>query len=98
MYGAIKTTSKEIVTNGRPVADPGFPVGGAPTPEALRFEKFVCQNERIWTRGGRAPAATPLDPPLQTLSVNGPYECRKVCVYGYSSDGNAYDQGGLQWL
>ena len=44
------------------VADPGFPEGGG---RRLRFEKFVCQNERIWTRrGGRAPAAPPLDPPL----------------------------------
>ena len=37
------------------VADPGFPIGGADLvggrqlPRRLRFEKFVCQNERIWT-------------------------------------------------
>ena len=45
------------------VADPGFPVGGGRgphrghgLPRQLRFVKFVCQNERIWTLGGgRAP-------------------------------------------
>ena len=48
------------------VADPGFPVGGGldlvgggGLPRWLRFENFVCQNEIIWTLGGRAPA-TPL--------------------------------------
>ena len=38
--------------------------GGRQLPRQLRFEKFVCQNERIWTCRGRAPAAPPLDPPL----------------------------------
>ena len=43
--------------------------GGRPLPRRLRFEKFVCQNERIWTlRGGRVPAAPP--PPG---SANGYY-------------------------
>ena len=50
------------------VADPGFPVGGGRgprrwgcgLPRRLRFENFVCQNERIGTlrggaRAGRAP-------------------------------------------
>ena len=50
------------------MADPGFPVGGcgprtgggAWTPEAGTFRKFVCQNERIWTlRGRRAPGTSP---------------------------------------
>ena len=47
------------------MADPGFPVEGAPTswgrqlPRRLHFVKFVCQNQRIWTLGGRAPAAPP---------------------------------------
>ena len=49
------------------VADPGFPVGGGADlvggrqlPRRLRFEKFVCQNERIWTRrGARAGGAPP---------------------------------------
>ena len=38
------------------MADPGFPVGGrgprgggGGLPRWLRFENFVCQNERIWT-------------------------------------------------
>ena len=41
------------------VADPGFPVeggvdlvGGRGLPRQLRFENFVCQNERIWTLRG----------------------------------------------
>ena len=34
-------------------------VGGCQLPRQLRFENFVCQNERIWTLGGRAPAAPP---------------------------------------
>ena len=29
-------------------------VGGRQLPRRLRFEKFVCQNERIWTRRGGA--------------------------------------------
>ena len=48
------------------VADPGFPMGGADLvgggrqlSRRLHFKKFVCQNERIWTRRGRAPAASP---------------------------------------
>ena len=51
------------------VADPGFPIGGhrprggRQLPRRLHFEKFVCQNERIWTLRGRTPVA-PLDPPM----------------------------------
>ena len=49
------------------VADPGFPVGGrgprrrgCGLPKQLRFENFVCQNERIGTRrGGGATGAPP---------------------------------------
>ena len=41
------------------VADPGFPVGGAPTLTWLRFVKFACQNERIETLRGRVPAVPP---------------------------------------
>ena len=40
-------------------ADPGFPIGGCQLPRRLRFEKFVCQNERIWTLRGHAPVAPP---------------------------------------
>ena len=35
------------------------PHRGRQLPRQLRFEKFVCQNERIWTLRGRAPAAPP---------------------------------------
>ena len=42
------------------VADPGFPVGvGRGLPRRLRFENFVCLNERIWTLEGRAPGTPP---------------------------------------
>ena len=47
-------------------ADPGFPIGGAnlvggrQLPRRLRFEKFVCQNERIWTLRGARAGGTPL--------------------------------------
>ena len=41
------------------VADLGFPVGGrgprrggGGLPRWLRFENFLCQNERIWALGG----------------------------------------------
>ena len=35
-------------------------VGGRVLPRRLRFENFVCQNERIWTLGGgRAPGTPP---------------------------------------
>ena len=30
-------------------------VGGRGPPRRLCFENFVCQNERIWTLGGRTP-------------------------------------------
>ena len=47
------------------VADPGFPVGGR-RPHGGRqllrwlcFEKFVCQNERIWTHGGARTGSAP---------------------------------------
>ena len=46
-------------------------VGGAWTPRQLCFKKFVCQNERIWTLGGRAPGMPPLDPPV--ISINNLY-------------------------
>ena len=60
------------------VADPGFPVGGrgprrrgCGLPRQLRFENFVCQNERIGTLGG---GRAPLDPPMNMIIVNIPNE------------------------
>ena len=58
MYFKILVTLVEITPVvplkriGISVADPGFPVGGRGLPRWLRFENFVCQNERIWTLGG----------------------------------------------
>ena len=51
--------------NTDPVADPGSRGGrqprrgGCQLPRRLHFIKFVCQNKRIWTLRGRAPAAPP---------------------------------------
>ena len=42
--------------------------GGRGLPRQLRFANFVCQNERIWTLGGRAPGTPPLDPPMIQVS------------------------------
>ena len=51
------------------VADPGFPIGGCQPhrcqlPRWLCFEKFVCQNERIWTLRGGTHWWCPLDLPM----------------------------------
>ena len=51
------------------VEDPGFP-GRRPhrwgrlLPKQLRFENFVCRNERIWTLKGDMHRAHALDPPM----------------------------------
>ena len=70
------------------VADPGFPVGGINLvgegrgfPRQLRFENFVCQNERIWTLrvgGGEGlrRASANVDPPMKNLK-----RLRKVSNY-----------------
>ena len=57
------------------VADPGFPVGGHQLPRRLHFEKFVCQNERIWTHGG----ACQWHPP-GSATVSGAY----AILYSYA--------------
>ena len=49
--------------------------GGRGPPKWLRFKNFACQNERIWTRrGGRAPGAPPLDPPMTPQRTKGYYQ------------------------
>ena len=53
-------------------ADPGFPVGGgadprggAPTYDFVKFSKKLHEIEKnLGRRGGRAPGAPPLNPPL----------------------------------
>ena len=48
-----------------PLADPGFPVaGGRQPPMRTLFGENVCENERIGSRGGGAPVAPHLDPPM----------------------------------
>ena len=55
------------------VAGPGFPEGarrlrgGRQGPMRQLCGKLVCKNERIWVLRGRAPAAPPLDPPMQMM-------------------------------
>ena len=49
----------------RPVADPGFPIGGVDPlggrghPTQVIFGKNVCKNERIGSRRGCAPGTPP---------------------------------------
>ena len=58
------------------MADPGFHVGGdvdivggPGLLRRLRFENFLCQNERIWTL--RVPGARPpLDPSMVNVVNN----------------------------
>ena len=73
------------------VADPGFPAGGVDlvgdvdSPRRLRFENFVCRNERIWTLGvgeGRAPGTSPRSANAQEcLACNGPKTKDYICVF-----------------
>ena len=64
----------ETNTRTKQMADPRFLVGGdadlgrgrgRQLPARLCFEKFVCQNARIGTLRGRAPAEPPLNPPMK---------------------------------
>ena len=80
------------VTMDIAVADPGFSIGGAnlvggrQLPRRLRFIKFVCRNERIWTLRGGARRRRPLDPPM--------YWVRKTLYYdtfGYKNKSCADD-------
>ena len=56
-------------------------VGGRGLPRQLRFEKFVCQNERIWTlRVGRALGT----PPSRSANV---FKCSGNVFYRKSTIG-----------
>ena len=67
----VNTLMGENIDNA--VADPGFPIGGAPTcwgvcrpPMRTLFSENVCENERngsCWGGGG-ARRRRPLDPPM----------------------------------
>ena len=66
------------------LADPGFPVGGRGPrrwgrglPRRLRFENFVCRNERIWTLGWGVRQTRPLGPPMRTIK---PFSLNKLGV------------------
>ena len=43
--------------------------GGRGLLRRLRFEIFLCQNERIWTLGGRVPGSPPLGPPMVAITM-----------------------------
>ena len=43
---------------------------GCGLPRQLRFENFVCQNERIGTLKGARAGRAPLDPPVHGYSRN----------------------------
>ena len=53
-----------------PVADPGFSPGGCANSQNCYYFSNFCrklhENERIWTPGGSASLAPPLDPPMNT--------------------------------
>ena len=58
----------------KPVADPGFPVGGhGPVSGGCGsltwalFAKNVCENKRIWSCRGGVHQAHPLDPPMHMI-------------------------------
>ena len=57
------------ISSGSRISRRGTPIswGWRQLPRRLRFEKFVCQNERIWTRRGGMCQCRPLDPPLQMI-------------------------------
>ena len=44
-------------------------VGGHGLPRQLRFESFVCQNERIWTLGRRTPGTPPISANAQQWQI-----------------------------
>ena len=48
-----------------------WPHGGHQLPRWLCFNKFVCQNERIWTLRGCTPVVPSLDPPMKVLQEKG---------------------------
>ena len=45
--------------NRIPVADPGFPVRGAWSPEAATFSKICMSKRKNWVPWGRTPGAPP---------------------------------------
>ena len=67
------------------VADPGFPRGGAPTPEGgaptyylANFSRKLHENKEILgPRGGRASLAPPLDPPMILVAAKW-NTCRSI--------------------
>ena len=75
MIGAGRSTTLTlcIVLHLNPVANPGFPRGGAanspggggaPTYDFAKISQKLHEMERIWTPG--ASLAPPLDPPFQS--------------------------------
>ena len=70
------------------MADPGFPVGGRRRlPRQLRFENFVCRNERIWILGGRAPGTPPRSANAVCVCLGYLDACVWcVCIYASMED------------
>ena len=67
----LRKSSVCMVRMTNSVANLGFSPGGAPTPKVGVLTNFLGrklhENERIWTPGGGASLAPPLDPPLLEL-------------------------------
>ena len=62
------------------VADPGFPRGGGANSLTYNFPKISQKLhgiERIWTPGGDASLAPPLDPPL---NLKDPLHTKKIIL------------------
>ena len=70
-------------------------VGGRGLPRQLRFENFVCQNERIWTLGGGggcAPVSVNVDPPMHHIPhahISPSEICAPKLMYKYAK--NVFD-------
>ena len=59
-------------------------VGGRGLPRRLRFENFVCQNERIWTLGGgAAPGTRPRSANVLVTQVMYAHTCTHTCTHVY---------------
>ena len=70
MFGMLNLWLPQLTFITMAVADPGFPVGGYGLLRRLRFENFVCQNERIQALRGSECQVHPLDLPMNGSSAS----------------------------